>query len=153
MAEPEWLVMRRLSLLPGRQPVLLELAVPRQRRPGQWVCRYRIRGLGPARTSRAVGDDGLHALQLALAAVRRELEPFAARLTWAGEPGELGLPESVPDYFGGDFRRRVEDLVRREGEVEATRLRAAATGAADYDGGMVEASIPTDRSAGRRRSS
>ena len=47
MADPEWLVMRRLSLLPGRQPVVLELAVPRQRRHGQWVCSYRIRGLGP----------------------------------------------------------------------------------------------------------
>jgi len=153
MADPEWLVVRRFSLLPGRQPVLLELAVPRQRPHGQWVCRYRIRGLGRARTSRAVGDDGLHALQLALAAVRRELEPFAGRLTWAGEPGELGLPESVPDYYGGEFRRRVEALVRREGETEARRLRAAATGRADYDGGMREAPITTGRPAGRRRSS
>ena len=100
-----------------------------------------------------MGDDGLHALQLALAAVRRELEPFAGRLTWAGEPGELGLPESVPDYFGGEFRRWVEALVRREGETEARRLRAAATGRADYDGGMREAPITTGRPAGRRRSS
>ena len=126
MADAEWLVTRRLSLLPGRQPVMLELAQPRERRGGRWVCVYRIRGLGKARTGRSVGDDGLHALQLALAAARRELEPFSARLTWAGEPGELGLPESVPDYFGGEFRRRVEALVRREGEAEARRLRAAA---------------------------
>ena len=153
MTDPEWLVMRRLSLLPGRQPVVLELAVPRQRRHGQWVCSYRIRGLGPARTSRAVGDDGLHALQLALAAVRRELEPFAGRLTWAGEPGELGLPESVPDYFGGDFRRRVEALVRREGEGEARRLRAAATGQRDHDRGMGEPSRPAGGPTRRRRSS
>ena len=146
MADAEWLVMRRFSLLPGRQPVVLEVAVPRQRRQGQWICGYRIRGLGRARASRAVGDDGLHALQLALAAVRRELEPFAGRLTWAGEPGELGLPEHVPDYFGGAFRRRVEALVRREGEAEARRLRAAATGPTDYDGGM-------RRSSGKRRSS
>ncbi|HET9726276.1 MAG TPA: hypothetical protein VFP28_05125, partial [Gemmatimonadales bacterium] len=136
MPDPVWLVSRRLSLLPGRQAVTLELAVPCQRRQGQWVCLYRIRGLGRARTSRAVGDDGLHALQLALAAVRRELEPFAGRLTWAGQPGELGLPESVPDYFGGEFRRRVEALVRREVEAEARRLRTAATAPNDYDGGM-----------------
>jgi hypothetical protein len=70
------------------------------------------------------GEDGLHALQVALAEVRRELEPFAARLTWTGEPGELGLAESVPDYFGGAFRRRIEALVRRETEAEARRLRA-----------------------------
>jgi hypothetical protein len=126
MADPEWLVSRRLSLLPGRQPVILELAAPRERRSGEWICVYRIRGLGRARLGRAAGDDGLHALQLALSAARRELEPFSPRLTWAGEPGELGLPESVPDYFGGEFRRRVEALVRREGEAEARRLRAAA---------------------------
>jgi uncharacterized protein DUF6968 len=126
MADPEWLVSRRLSLLPGRQPVILELAAPRERRSGEWICVYRIRGLGRARMGRAAGDDGLHALQLALSAARRELEPFSPRLTWAGEPGELGLPESVPDYFGGEFRRRVEALVRREGEAEARRLRAAA---------------------------
>jgi hypothetical protein len=153
MPDPEWLVMRRFSLLPGRQPVILELAAPRPRPHGQWACLYRLRGLGRARTNRAVGDDGLHALQLALAAVRRELEPFAGRLTWAGEPGELGLPESVPDYFGGEFRRRVEALVRREGEAEAKRLRAAAAERGDYDGGMREVSIRAGRPTRRRRSS
>jgi uncharacterized protein DUF6968 len=152
MPDPEWLVMRRFSLLPGRQPVTLELAAPRAGPPGQWVCVYRIRGLGRARTNRAVGDDGLHALQLALAAVRRELEPFAGRLTWAGEPGELGLPESVPDYFGGEFRRRVEALIRREAEAEARRLRAAATSQGDYDGGMPAAPVPTGRRTHGRRS-
>lgn len=152
MSDHEWLVMRRFSLLPGRQPVTLELAVPRAAPQGRWVCVYRIRGLGRARTNRAVGDDGLHALQLALAAVRRELEPFAGRLTWAGEPGELGLPESVPDYFGGEFRRRVEALVRREGEAEARRLRAAATSQGDYDGGMRAAPLPAGRPTHGRRS-
>jgi hypothetical protein len=121
-------VSRRLSLLPGRQPVVLELDTPRERRGGEWICLYRVRGLGRLRSGRAVGEDGLQALQLALAAVRRELEPFAARLTWAGEPGELGLPENVPDYFGGEFRRRVEALVRQESEPEAGRLREAAAG-------------------------
>jgi len=126
MPDPEWFVSRRLSLLPGRQPVVLELAAPHERRGGEWVCVYRIRGLGRARLGRAAGDDGLQALQLALSAARRELEPFSGRLTWAGEPGELGLPECVPDYFGGEFRRRVEALVRQESEAEARRLRAAA---------------------------
>jgi hypothetical protein len=125
MAPP--LVSRRLQLLPGRQPVILEFERPDERGDGHWVCVYHIRGLGRARTSRVLGDDGLHALQLALAAARRELEPFAGRLTWTGEPGELGLPETVPDYFGGEFRRRVEALVRRESEIEAARLRTVAT--------------------------
>ena len=52
-----------------------------------------------------------------------ELELFGARLTWTGEAGETGLPASVPDYFGGAFRRRMEQMVRLETEREARRLR------------------------------
>lgn len=127
-ADTDSFLSRRLSLLPGGQPVMLEIQAPRERRGGEWACVYRIRGLGRLRTGRALGEDGVQALQLALAAARRDLEPFAARLTWAGEPGELGLPECVPDYFGGAFRRRLEALVHRESEAEAGRLRRAALG-------------------------
>ena len=73
------------------------------------------------------GADGVEALLLALAALRRELEPFGRRLTWTGEPGELGLPAAVPDFLGADFRRRVEDLVRAETERETRRLRGCVT--------------------------
>lgn len=119
---------RRLTLVSSGRAVLLEFEAPKPRRGDEWACVYHIRGLGRARTGRALGEDGLQALQLAMMAVRRTLEPFAARLTWTGEPGELGLPEQVPDYFGGEFRRRMEGLVRRETEVEARRLKALAVG-------------------------
>lgn len=114
---------RRLALIPSRRPVLVELDAPSQHRGGEWVCAYRIRGLGRTRAGRSRGSDSLHALQLAIEAVRRELEPFGPRLTWAGEAGELGLPAPVPDYFGGEFRRRMERLVQLETEREARRLR------------------------------
>lgn len=146
-------VTRRLSLLPGGRPVVIEIDAPAEGPRGAWRCDYRIRGLGRSRTGRVTGDDGVHALQLALMHVRRQLEPFAARLTWAGEPGELGLTESVPDYFGGAFRRRIEALVRRETEAEARRLRGA-VGDADrssgYDPPMHGRKIP-DHAAGRSR--
>jgi hypothetical protein len=117
---------RRLTLVPSGRPVLVELDAPVPRRSGEWACAWRIRGIGRARTGRAVGEDGLQALQLALTAVRRALDPFADRLTWTGEPGELGLPEPIPDYFGGGFRRRLERLVQLETEREAQRLKEAA---------------------------
>ena len=132
-------VTRRLSLLPSGRAVVLEVDVPAEGARGRWRCAYRIRGLGRSRAGRVEGDDGIHALQLALTRIRRELEPYAARLTWAGEPGELGLTESVPDYFGGAFRRRVEALLRRETEAEARHLRAAVgdgDGAPGYDPDM-----------------
>jgi uncharacterized protein DUF6968 len=117
---------RQLTLVPSGRPVHVELDAPVRRRSGGWACAWRIRGIGRARTGRALGEDGLQALQLALTAVRRALEPFAGRLTWTGEPGELGLPEPIPDYFGGAFRRRLERLVQLETEREAQRLKEAA---------------------------
>ncbi|HET6579295.1 MAG TPA: hypothetical protein VFG66_13290 [Gemmatimonadales bacterium] len=118
---------RQLRVLPSGRRVLLEIDAPRRRRAGGWTCAYRIEGLGPVRTGNAPGEDGIEALQSALAAVRRELEPFGGRLTWRGEPGELGLPHLVPDYFGGEFRRRLERLVQAETEREARRLKGLAT--------------------------
>jgi hypothetical protein len=117
---------RQLALLPSGRPVLVELDAPRRRRTGEWACAYRIRGLGRARSAQAFGQDSLEALQLALVALRRELEPFGPRLTWTGEPGELGLPLLIPDFFGGEVRRRLEGLVQRELEREGRRLKELA---------------------------
>jgi hypothetical protein len=117
---------RQLTLVPSGRPVHVELDAPVRRRSGGWACAWRIRGIGRVRTGRAPGEDGLQALQLALTAVRQALEPFAGRLTWTGEPGELGLPEPIPDYFGGEFRRHLERLVQVETEREAQRLKEAA---------------------------
>ena len=117
---------RQLRVVSSGRRVLLEIAAPRRRRAGDWACAYRIEGLGPDRTGTAPGEDSIEALQSALAAVRRELEPFGGRLTWKGEPGELGLPHFVPDYFGGEFRRRVERAVQAEIEREARRLKELA---------------------------
>jgi hypothetical protein len=120
---------RELRLVTSGRPVLVEIDAPEQRGSGEWTCAYRIRGIGRLRAGRVSGDDALHALLLACAAARRALEPFAAGLTWSGEPGELGLPELIPDHFGGEFRRRIERLVRDETEREARRLKAAALAA------------------------
>ncbi|HUR95698.1 MAG TPA: hypothetical protein VMY76_14030 [Gemmatimonadales bacterium] len=116
------LAIRQLTLLPSRRPVVLELDAPAARPNGEWSCSYRVGGLGRTRAGSVVGADGLEALLLAVVAVRRELEPFGGRLTWAGEPGELGLPEFVPEFLGGGFRRRIEAMVRAETERETRRL-------------------------------
>jgi hypothetical protein len=121
------IAVRQLTLVPSGRPVVVELDAPARRQSGEWVCAYRIRGLGRARAGRTLGEDGFQALQLAFAAVRRELEPFGPRLTWTGEPGELGLPATVPDFLGGEFRRRIEAMMRAETEREARRLQQCIT--------------------------
>jgi hypothetical protein len=125
------LVVREFRLIPGGKPVAIGLDAPYRRTRGEWECTYHIIGLGRTRAGRGRGSDGLQALQSALLDARRALEPFAARLTWLGEPGELGLPLPVPDYFGGEFRRRVEALVEREVEAEGRRLKARALESAE----------------------
>src|SRR5829696_6130864 len=116
------IAVRQLSLVPSGRPVTIELDTPVARPSGEWICNYRIGGLGRARAGRVIGADGLQALLLAVGAVRRELDSFGGRLTWDGEPGELGLPEFVPEFLGGAFRRRVEAMVRTETEREVRRL-------------------------------
>jgi hypothetical protein len=100
----------------------VELDAPVRRRVGEWTSAFRIRGLGKERAGQGRGEDGIAALQAALAEVKRSLEPFGGRLTWRGEPGELGLPAAVPDYFGGEFRRRAERALQVETEREVRRL-------------------------------
>ena len=113
---------RRLERMDTGAAVTVQLGRPRGRRPGEFECPYRVRGLGPVKVGRAFGEDSVQALQLAFEAVRLELEPYAAILTWDGEPGETGFPQYVPYAFGGRFRKRLETLVTREIEREARRL-------------------------------
>lgn len=102
--------------------VTVQLGRPRRRRTGEYECPCRVRGLGPARIGRALGEDSVQALQLVFEAVRLELEPHAAILTWFGAHGETGFPRDVPYSLGSRFRKRVETTIDHEIEREARRL-------------------------------
>ena len=102
--------------------VTVQLGRPRGRRTGEFECPYRVRGLGRVKIGRALGEDTVQALQLAFEAVRLELEPHAAILTWYGELGETGFPQFVPYTLGVRFRKRLEAIVNREIEQQARRL-------------------------------
>jgi|SRR5437867_7969510 len=113
---------RHLARTDTGAAVTVQLGRPRRRRTGEFECPYRVRGLGRAKIGRALGEDSVQALQLAFEAVRRELEPHAAILTWYGALGETGFPQYVPYTFGGRFRKRLEAMLNREIEREARRL-------------------------------
>jgi hypothetical protein len=113
---------RHLARTDTGAAVTVQLGRPRRRRTGEFDCPYRVRGLGRGKIGRALGEDSVQALQLAFEAVRLELEPHAAILTWYGQPGETGFPQYVPYSLGGRFRMRLEAMVNREIEREARRL-------------------------------
>lgn len=113
---------RHLARSDTGAPVTVQLGRPRRRRTGEFECRYRVRGLGRARMGRALGEDSVQALQLAFEAVRLELEPHAAILTWYGAHGETGFPQYVPYSLGGRFRKRLEAMITREIDREVRRL-------------------------------
>jgi hypothetical protein len=115
---------RRLAQASSKQPVTVELGRPRRRRTGEWACPYRIRGLVKDRSGLAYGVDSVQALHLALEAIRLDLEPFRAQLTWfRGEPGELFLPRYVPYYFGEAFALKLGKLIDEELRRENRRIR------------------------------
>jgi hypothetical protein len=116
------LATRQLARTDSGAAVTVQLGRPRRRRTGEFECPYRVRGLGRVKVGRALGEDSVQALQLVFEAVRLELEPHAATLTWYGEPGETGFPQYVPYTFGGRFRKRLEAMVNRAIEREAKRL-------------------------------
>jgi hypothetical protein len=113
---------RHLARTDTGAAVTVQLGRPRRRRTGEFECPYRVRGLGRAKIGRALGEDSVQALQLAFEAVRLELEPHAAMLTWYGALGETGFPQYVPYTLGGRFRKRLEAMVNREIEREGRRL-------------------------------
>ena len=114
---------RRLSRRDTGGVVTVEWARPRRRRTGEFECAYRVTGLGRVRRGRAFGEDGIQALQLVFEAVRLELEPHGAILSFeGGEAGETFFPQFVTYSLGGRFRKRLEAILTREIEREAKRL-------------------------------
>jgi hypothetical protein len=64
---------------------------------------------------------------MALQAIRVELEPHAATLSWVGgAQGSLGFPRVIPELFGVDLSRRLERMVDRETDRFARSLESRA---------------------------
>ena len=107
----------------GRKRIIVRLGMPRKeepsgtRRKGElpaWLCPFQIWGIGRSRVERALGLDAVQALQIAMQAIRVQLERHANGATWAGgERGDPGFPQVVPS-FGLVFDRRMSRIIARE---------------------------------------
>jgi hypothetical protein len=92
---------------------LLRVGAPRQRRTGDFECRYELRGFGKARRSKVYGVDSLQALELAIVAARAELARMGTGATWMGRPAYLGLPVMAGAHLPRRFVDRIERAVER----------------------------------------
>jgi hypothetical protein len=115
---PTWIATRTLSEEPGGAQILVRLGRPEQVSEDEWRCPYRV-DLGPpdARTRHAHGVDAFQALMMALVGIRAAFDESQRKFSWqGGEPGDAGFPFLVPQYYGLEFSRRMEELITAEVE-------------------------------------
>jgi hypothetical protein len=102
---------------PSRKRIVVSLGKPRRVGEGDWVCPYRIRGLGANGAQEAHGFDAVQALVLAIESVRITLERSRRHFSClGGEQGDTGFPRYVPTAFGPAFAKRLSRLIDREVE-------------------------------------
>jgi hypothetical protein len=108
-------VARRTLRTEGGKEVEVTISEPVRARPDEWECEFRISGLAREIVARAPGVDSVQALLLAFEGVRAHLAREGERLTWAGgEPGDFGIPRSIPSAFGLEVEKRLAQLVDDE---------------------------------------
>lgn len=81
--------------------------------PGVWGCPISIEGIAGMGADRALGEDSLQALLLAVELVRRKLDESGLVLAWLDdEPGHLCIPRTMLAYgFGAQLARDVEQYL------------------------------------------
>tara|TARA_R110002072_G_scaffold101852_5_gene224347 strand:+ start:99 stop:389 length:291 start_codon:yes stop_codon:yes gene_type:complete len=86
----------------GTVEVYIDNLVPDTQNPDDWVCDYKIVGLGKDISKKSYGTDGIQAVYLAMRLIQMELffsDLYkSGKLRWEGEyeAGDLGLPK-MPD--------------------------------------------------------
>ena len=110
---------RRLAVVgqPARE-VIIRLGKPRpEADPSVWMCSYLVEGIPDERRRTARGADSLQALQCAIQAAKVTIAESGIVCTWNTEPGDIGIPGTIPTYEGFGFAQRIEQLIEREVEA------------------------------------
>ena len=92
---------------------MLRIGKPRRERTGEWACPFRITGLGSQGLRRAFGEDAVQALQLALEAIRGQLETCGRSVKWLDLPVAVAFPRQIPS-FDEELAARLTRLVDKE---------------------------------------
>lgn len=91
--------------------VIVMINTPYPDRDGDWMCQYVV----DARPFVAYGLDALQALLNAIDGARVKIEALGLKLSWVGgEPGDHGIPQTVPSYFGRAFAETIERFIEQQ---------------------------------------
>lgn len=125
-AKKQAVATRGLRTASGRK-VVATLYRPVRKGPTDWRCTFSITGLGEPLEVTVRGIDGLQALTVAIDGVRFHLERAPEPLIWLdGEPGDFGLPRSLPYGFGVEVERHLSAMVFAEVSRLVERKKKAA---------------------------
>lgn len=108
---------RRLSVVgePDRE-VVITLGKPRpEADPSVWRCSFLVEGISGARRKVALGADSLQALQAAIQGAKAAIQASGVVCAWGSEePGDIGIPSTVPSFAGSGLAQRIEAYIERE---------------------------------------
>ncbi len=122
---------RRLAVVgePARE-VVITIGKPRpEADPSVWRCSFLVEGIPDARRRVAHGADSLQALQCAVQGAKATIEAAGVVCTWGTEPGDIGIPRTVPTFEGSGFAQRIERYIDRELKRFVRIARARGAGA------------------------
>lgn len=83
--------------------------------PDEWKCAFKVTGLDRDVQADAHGVDSLQALTVCVHGLRRQLGKAGHDLLWLdGEPGDLGIPASIPLGYGPKVEEHLTNLLNDE---------------------------------------
>ena len=100
----------------SRRRVIVSIGLPTYIGDGwDWVCPFKISGLGHPIHDQVHGIDALQALQLVSLGIRKTLENKRCPLAWLGDPfWQSGFPTLLSGLGDPELVRRLETLVQKE---------------------------------------
>lgn len=122
--------------------IVITIGKPRLDPAGDWRCSYLVEGVPKARRRFAHGIDPLQALQQAIEGARQTISASGILCTWLdGEPGDIGIPRTVPSFAWSGFSQRIERYIERE-------LKRFARAARESPGGQARAKAAATKTSG-----
>ncbi len=111
-----------------RSRLVARLGFPRPTGQKEWACSFQLYGWKDSKIRVAHGVDGLQAVTIAAAAIRRWLDEMSNVSSNNDTPYEVVFPRYVPFCYGPDFHRHLcgiidEEIKKKDEEIQGRKSR------------------------------